>query len=488
MRFNPILATDSYKLSHAPLYPDNVVGMFSYIEARTGGKDIIVPFGLHMWIMKFLTIPITQEHIDEAMVFATAHGEPFDPKPWQHIIKTYNGYWPVTILAVPEGIPVPSGHALVTIECTDPEVFWVVSYLETALLRGFWYPTTIASRDYAFKLKLAQLYRQSGADMAALPFALHDFGARGVTVGEQAEVGGAAHLVNFMGSDTIEGIRAANYYYSEPMAAFSVPATEHSVECSYGGGSAQEDAYLRKVLDIYAKPGAIVSIVIDGYDWYRAAKSLCTTFKQQIIDSGAKVVFRPDSGNMFEIVEELLYMQSDAFGYDSVFVERDRSELYNPPAYLFKRIRHVGILQGDGIDHQSGIKLIETVVGLGFTADCVVMGSGGGLLQKVNRDTFKFAQKASAVLKTEVMSLGAHGGRFDTQWVPIFKDPISDPGKKSKAGRLMLYRSKVNGEYLTAPVGDSDVEWEQVLRPVYITGLVFNKDSLATIRERCSIK
>ena len=35
---------------------------------------------------------------------------------------------------------------------------------------------------------------------------------------------------------------------------------------------------------------------------------------------------------------------------------------------------------------------------LGYAADVVIFGSGGALLQKVNRDTLKFAQKACAIL------------------------------------------------------------------------------------------
>jgi nicotinamide phosphoribosyltransferase len=78
LNFNPILAVDSYKLSHAFSYPSNITGMYSYIEARTGGKDIIIPFGLQMWIEKFLTVPVTMEHIDEAEKFAKLHGDQVD--------------------------------------------------------------------------------------------------------------------------------------------------------------------------------------------------------------------------------------------------------------------------------------------------------------------------------------------------------------------------------------------------------------------------
>lgn len=476
LQFNPILATDSYKLSHPFAYPKNVVGMFSYIEARTGGKDIIVPFALQMWQQKFLSVRITRKHVDEAEAFAQAHGEPFDRAPWMRIVTKYGGYWPVKIRAVPEGTPVRSGNIIASIQCDDPDVFWVASHLETPLLRGIWYPTTIASMDWAIKREIKSFYERTGADMSLLPFALHDFGGRGVTSAEQAEIGGAAHLVNFMGSDTIEGVRAANFYYDEPMSAFSVPATEHSVECSFGLGADEEIEYLRNTIRRLGKPGGIVSIVIDGRDVYRAAEALCTTLREDIIASGAKVVFRPDSGDMMEVVPRILRMQEMAFG-----------AVLNGKG--FKKINTVGIIQGDGVDHLAIRTLLGKLMAMGYSADNVVFGSGGALLQKVNRDTFKFAQKASAIKVVPDEFVNAGDVRSDralaaAQWVGIAKDPITDPGKASKKGRLTLARSRMTGQLQTIALEGYDPEFEDVMQLVYDSGTFFNRTTLAEVRAR----
>ena len=461
---NPILACDSYKLSHAFSYPSNIVGMHSYIEARTAGRHIIVPFGLQMWLQKTLTEQVTMDHIAEAEAFATAHGEPFNRYGWEKVVMQYDGYLPVTIRAVPEGTPVPSGNALVTIECTDPDLFWLSSYLETSLQRGFWYPTTIASMDYDIKQDIKRFYELSGADASLLPFALHDFGARGVTCAEQAEVGGAAHLVSFMGSDTIEGVRAANFYYRSPMAAFSVPATEHSVQCAFslrddkGGGDIN---YLRHQLRNLAKPGGIVSIVIDGYDVIRAARLLCTELKDDVIASGAKVVFRPDSGDMMEVVPQLLRLQEAAFG--TTLTSKG-----------YRRVNHVGIIQGDGVDHLAIKTLLGNIMAMGFSADNVIFGSGGALLQKVNRDTYRWAQKASAV---KVKGEG---------WVGISKNPVTDPGKRSKEGRLTLARHERTGEYRTVQVDAIPKGFVDVMQVVYRDGTLFNTTTLDEVRARAA--
>lgn len=465
LSYNPILASDSYKLSHPFAFSPDVSGIAAYIEARTGGKDIIVPVGLSIYIQRYLSKPITMADINEAEKFAEAHGEPFKREMWEIILNKYHGYLPVTVRAVPEGTPVPSGNALVSITCTDPDVYQAVMHIEAALQRAVWYPTTIASKGYALKKTLRRFYNNTCESDGLLDFALHDFGARGVTCHEQAEIGGFAHLVNFKGSDTMEGVRAANYFYKEPMSGFSVAATEHSVQCSFGSSAEEENEYLDHILTTFAKPGKIVSIVIDGYDVYRATKSLCTTFRQKIINSGAKVVFRPDSGDLMEIVPWILKQQEDAFG----FVMNSKG---------FKQINNVGIIQGDGVDNQVIENLLTKITGLGYAADSVIFGSGGALLQKLNRDTYKFAQKASAITKGEY-----------SKWVGISKNPITDPGKSSKEGVLSLFKSRLTGEYMTFRTDDKivDGEWEDVMQTVYHIGFVQNLPTLQEVRERCKV-
>lgn len=454
LKTNLILMTDSYKLSHFAAYPKEVRGMFSYIEARSKG-DIMVPFGLQLFIKKYLTTPITLADVDEAEAFAKAHGEPFNRAGWEKVVNVHNGYLPLTIRAVPEGTRVPSGNAIVTVECTDPDLPWLASYIETALLRAVWYGTTIATNDYKNWRAIRRFALETSDTEDLVPFTLHDFGGRGVSSGESAEVAGAAHLVYFMGSDTIEGVRAANHYYNSPMSAFSVPATEHSIQCSYGQMNQRE--YLETVIDQYAKPGAIVSIVIDGYDTFREAQTLCS-FKEKIIASGGRIVFRPDSGDPLEIIPRLLQMQEMAFG-----------ATINTKG--FKVINNVGIIQGDGVDHDSMVAILEKITSLGYSASNIVFGSGGGLLQKVNRDTYKFAMKASAVL-------------VGKKWVDIFKDPVTDPGKKSKSGRLSLFKSTMTSELMTLPMGETSSEWVDQMVVVYKNGELVTETTLDEVRAR----
>jgi nicotinamide phosphoribosyltransferase len=405
---NFVLESDSYKYSHIPeVYPEGAEALHSYLSARVKGSRV-VQFGPSMWIKKKLLAPITKAMIDEAEELMELHIGPdsFDRGFWEYILNKYNGYIPVTIRGLPEGTVTSSYDTLLTVQCDDPRVFPLSQFIEASLQSDLWYTTTIATNDLE-NYEVAKSHFDLFSDNPGmLPFMLHDFGARGATCEEQRQLGGAAHLVFFQGSDNISGIRAANLFYQCKMAGFSVRATEHSIQCAYGPDG-QED-YLRRVLDAHLKPGSIVSIVLDGYNVWREAELLCTKFRDRILQSGGKVVFRPDSGDMFEVIPRLLDMLAAAFGYT---VNSKNKKVLNS----------VGIIQGDGIDKTTFMLLMQKVVSLGYAPENVLMGSGGGLLQKVNRDTLKFAQKASAI-------------KINGVWVDMFKDPITDPGKKSKTG------------------------------------------------------
>lgn len=406
-RKNIILSADSYKYSQVmDVYPYGTEAMYSYIEPRVKGK-MIVPLGLSIYIKDWLSVPISRQDIDEAEALIVPHGEPFDRAMWEYILEEYSGYIPVTIRGIPEGLPVQSSTGIVSVLCKDPRCASVASFIETALQRAVWYPTTIATQGLDLYKNLKWMYDNYSDNPGNLGFALNDFGSRGATSFESSVAGGLGHLVYFLGTDNVAALQGAQFYYgSKDPIGYSVPASEHSVQCAYG--EENQRAYLKKMLDSYAKPGGLVSIVLDGYDVYREAELLCTEFRDQIIDSGAKVVFRPDSGDMFEVVPRLLKLQEAAFGFEMNSKGK-------------KVIKNVGIIQGDGINPTTAMMLMQRVIDLGYAPESVVLGSGGGLLQSVTRDTLKFAMKTSAM-------------KINGVWVDTVKNPITDPGKKSKGG------------------------------------------------------
>ncbi len=225
---NIILTSDSYKSSHKNLYPPGTTNLYHYVESRGGLYDKTLFFGLQAFLKEYLTGRVLDRlDIAEANEFFAKHGEPFDADSWDSLDRKHGGTLPIRIKAVAEGTVVPTHNVLMTVESTDPEFFWLPSYLETAILRAIWYPTTVATRSFKIKQTILKYLNETSDDpMAEIGFKLHDFGARGVSSGESAAIGGMAHLVNFMGSDTLEGIVAAQRYYgdSHSMPGFSIPA------------------------------------------------------------------------------------------------------------------------------------------------------------------------------------------------------------------------------------------------------------------------
>lgn len=451
---NIILNSDSYKYSQFNQYPEGTEYIYSYIESRGGVHDATVFFGLQAFIKEYLLTPVTMEMIDEAEAIITAHGEPFNREGWEYIVNKYDGKLPVTIKAVPEGTVVGTRNVLATIVNMDPKCYWLTSFLETALLRAIWYPTTVATNSYESK-KLILDYLEKTGDPTTIDFKLHDFGARGVSSLESAGIGGAAHLVNFMGTDTVEALLFARRYYGADIAGFSVPAMEHSTVTSWGR-EREVDSY-RNMLKQNAKPGGIVAAVSDSYDIFAACEKWGTELKQDVLDSGATLVVRPDSGDPADVVAKCLKILDKYFGHT-----------VNDKGY--KVLNNVRVLQGDGINHQTIRSILYTITLAGYSADNVAFGQGGALLQIVNRDDQKFAMKCSAAF-------------VNGEWVDVFKDPITDKGKRSKKGRMVLIETDNGFKTVTTEDADYDnVKDQDVLEVVYSMGKLIRDMSFDEVR------
>jgi nicotinamide phosphoribosyltransferase len=412
---NPILSTDSYKFSHDKQYPEGTEDIYAYLSARgsrVAGCNEVVMFGLQPWIHDRMCTPVTRKHVDDARMFCIAHGVPFNYEGWKYIVEKHNGFLPVEIRAVPEGTVVPVGMPMVTVHATDPKCAWLTCYLETDIMRAVWYGSTVATISRHCK-KIIKRYLDITADNPEqeISFKLHDFGFRGVSSTESAEIGGAAHLINFMGTDTVGGITHAMEYYAADVCGFSIPASEHSTMTSWGRDN-EIKAYWN-MLEQYAGQGKTFAMVIDSYNWREAVEKLYNSgFFDEVKARGATVVLRPDSGDPTKVPVELIGQLMLLLGYDR-----------NGKGYKVLP-SHVRVIQGDGITFESLEQILIKMVHHGFSTSNIAFGMGAGLLQKCDRDTFKFAMKCSAIQ------------HFNGFWSDVFKDPIDAPDKKSLRGRV----------------------------------------------------
>ena len=456
---NPLLMCDSYKISHFNQYPDGIEHVYSYIAPR-GGEHPLPIIGIHDFVSLIHPDDLSGYHISELQDIAEEHGMPFNNE-WWTLLKKYAGKgFPLRVMGVPEGTVVDPKTPVAVIVNTDPEFPWLTSFFETLFLRTVWYPSTIAAECRYMKGRIKEFMIKTGSDMTMLDFKLHDFAPRGCTSGEQAQRGSMGHLSQFQGTDNIEGIKYLRDNYGISMAGFSIPATEHSTVTSWGreNEKAMYEAFVRKNLGV----GKVAACVSDSYDIDEAI-SMWKELEPVILEVGGTLVIRPDSGDPVAMPIHVLNKCFDAFGY-------------TVNAAGFKVLPdHIRVIQGDGIDKHLLVRIMQRCVDAKISIDNIAFGMGGGLLQKVDRDTYKWAMKCSAA-------------RVNGVWRDVYKDPKG--GNKKSLKGLVTPNGVV--EY-----GDADVFIENDIEAApygsygfmtyYNNGVAAERPSWDTVRQRASI-
>lgn len=456
---NIAIATDSYKATHWKVYPPKMGFMSSYLESRGGAFKDQVFFGLQYILKEYFCQRVTRDDVEEAKGFWTAHfGTPdyFNYEGWRKIVDAHEGRLPLLVRALPEGTIVPWHNALMTIENTDPELAWLVNWMETLAVQ-LWYPMTVATNSREMR-KLWLDYLKRTGDPSTVEFKLHDFGYRGSTSYQSAGIGAAAHLLSFMGTDTTAGIEHIRRYYGGTMPGFSIIATEHSTMTVYG--EEHEFDAVKRLLE--SAPGdALVACVADSWDVYRFAQVISTEMKDLIANRKGTFILRPDSGDPATTAKRVLEILGDNFGY----TVNSKGYKVLPP--------YIRMIWGDGIDYLRAKEILENLRGAGWSADNIAMGSGGGLLQKFDRDTLKFAFKCSyAEVNGEARE--------------VYKRPVTDFGKQSKKGYLTVQRNQYGNISTVCHSHRASVNTvpHDLLKPVFKNGKLLKEESWDTIRER----
>lgn len=467
---NLILLADAYKYSHHKLYYPGTNKIYSYLESRGGWFDQTVFFGLQYYLKHYLEgAVITKQKIEEAsellpQVFG--RDDVFDKSKFEYILKRHGGKLPVRIKAVPEGSVVPVQNVLMTIENTDPQCFWLTNFLETLLMQ-IWYPNTVASLSHEIRKVVERYYDDTASysSKAGIDFVLNDFGFRGVSSVESAGIGDAAHLLSFRGSDTIEGsVFARRYYGAKTMYGLSVPATEHSI-CTLLGEEGELEVF-EHVLKTF--PTGIVSVVSDSYNIFRACSEYWgEKLKETVLKREGTLVIRPDSGDPVFTFLKVFDILMEKFGYSI----NEKGYKVLPP--------QVRVLQGDGID----IETIRAIYGAlkinGVSAENLVLGMGGALLQKLDRDTQKFAFKCSyAEISGKGIDVQKHPVEIDHHGV------MRQSFKKSKAGKLKLIQTAEG--YKTVKVNEMP-EYKDQLVTVFENGKIIQEETFEAIRNRLAV-
>lgn len=462
MKFNPnnLLLTDSYKQGHHLMYLYGLENISSYDESRTGALYPKTMYNGLQGILKnwFEGQFVTADAIAQAEQICEEHfmgvknikGESvFNKKMFQYILDKHDGMLPVEIEAVPEGSLIPVGHVQMQMRVTDEGIVApLTNWMETVLTQ-VWFPCNVATIGATIRSHMQKAFNQTvdAENHWMIDYMLHDFGFRGTSSVESAMIGGAAHLVNFKGTDTMPALQYVQWAYNtKEMPGHSVLASEHSIKTSAGKDG--ESALIEQIVNNH--PNGILSDVDDSFDIQEIVKWLCTdeNIKKKIMARNGKYVVRPDSprwkgdtaaAQIVWIAEQL------AEGYGYTINKKGYKEL-DP---------HVGIIYGDGLSVQEILDAIDALVDAGFAASTCVYGMGGGLLQKHNRDTQRKAFKCNAQ-------------KINGTWIDIWKEAN---GKSSKRGQLKLIVGP-DGQYQTTRL---EMPGDNILRPVFRNGECINQ-------------
>jgi nicotinic acid phosphoribosyltransferase len=396
--------------------------------------------------------------VDRAALFYETHNAghtrfPYPKELFHKFVDENDGYFPVTLEALDEGT---CAHIHVPVFQITAEGEWtpLTTFMET-LLTMVWYPSTVATLSRKVKDVIQEAFDKT-VDPEAQPLIasrLHDFGFRGCTCLEQSVIGGTAHLLNFDGSDTMSACYYAQFTLNggRPVGA-SIPATEHSVMTSWRTERMAIENMIERVGD-----GAF-SCVMDSYDYDHAINVVLPEVAPKKVAKGGFMVVRPDSGDPKEQVIKGLRAVDKTFG-----------AVINKKGYRVPI--NAGVIQGDGMNYRSIAGVVQAVMDAGYSAQCVAYGMGGGLLQRINRDSMGFATKLS------------HIRYADGSERNVMKMPHGDWTKASLPGVLGVKR--VGGIPMVFPKSEV-APHENMLKLVYdkkpIPGAF--SDSFDTLRAR----
>lgn len=475
----PVLLKDGYKADHKRQYPEGTTLVYSNFTprgSRIDGVDDIVFFGLQYFVKEFLINQFQENFFsrpkaDVMRAYKRRMDNYLGPDafPMDHIGDLHDlGYLPLKIKALPEGSLVPLRTPVLTIHNTKPEFFWLTNMLETLLSTELWLPCTSATTSLQYLKTFHRYAKETGGSQEFIPFQAHDFSFRGMTCTEAALKSAAAHLLSFVGTDTIPAIDFLEEYYNansdEEMVGVSVAATEHSVMC-LGSKSGELDTFRRLIEDVY--PAGIVSIVSDTWDFWQVMTEFLPELRDKILARDGKVVIRPDSGDPVLIVCGDPESNDPAVRKGAIECLWDTFGGTTNPEGFKTLDPHIGLIYGDSITMERQRRILELLKRKGFASDNIVFGVGSYTFQYVTRDTFGFAMKATY-------------GEVNGEGRSIFKDPKTDDGlKKSARGLLHVNRHME----LTHDV-DWEIEATSALETVFENGKLMRDHSLSELRER----
>ncbi len=528
---NAMLLTDGYKLGHITMYPKGITKLYSNFTPRSNkhfqqaDKGAVV-FGVQYFIKKYLVDEFNatffnrpkNEVVEEyATLLKNFLGDTVANQiGTKHIEQLHDlGYLPITIKSLPEGEYCPLNVPMLTITNTHKDFAWLTNYLETLLSNALWKPINSATVADVFKRELIRHAVTTGfyneKDTSTIDFLCHDFSMRGMSGVEDTIVSGMGHLTSFAGSESVPAIIGANYYYKSGLnCASTIPATEHSIECANAvglDGKPDDEVYFKEMLERF--PNGFISIVSDGFDYWKMIEEIVPKYKEQILNRDGRVVIRPDSGDPVDIicglnsrtdleftkgVNCMHYRQKGS--KDAEFSTCSMGEYYGTYEYLYNIFggtinphgfkvmdSHIGLIYGDAINMKRQKEIYARLEKKDFAATNLVLGIGSFTYQCVTRDNLGLAMKATYCELEQV----DEQGNTTTVKKNIYKDPKTVVGMPKKSLKGLLCVDATNdSDAVTYCVRDEVTEQDEqdgALEVVFTNGKITKETTLDEIRK-----
>lgn len=532
----PTMQFDVYKNFHPDAYHPEVTEVYSNYISRSnkysnvkdskavafvGLQYFIIDFLINEYNNGFFRLPKEIAVRNHKRIMSAMVGYPVSTARLEALHDL--GYLPLEIKALPEGTMVPYQVTPLTVRSTMPGFQWLTNSLETVMSTENWPIQTACTTAVEYFKTFIEYARKTGMPEEFCAFQGHDFSFRGMAGRHAAAMTGFGHLASGLaGTDTVPAVLFAEKYYNadvdKELVGVSVNATEHSVTCSWQNEG--EVAFYRHLMHNVA-PTGILSLVFDTWDFWGGVVNILPELKDEIMERDGTIVIRPDSGDPVRIL--------CGYGYDVYETRRDAErhmvmsdnnmhviylvcedkfykvvELDDPecvqwkPEFKYEELMecevkglieclwdifggtisetghkilddHIGAIYGDSITVERQKEILSRLEAKGF-ASKVVLGIGSYTYQYVTRDTHGSAVKATSVIKNGVREA-------------IFKDPKTDPGKKSAKGLLYVGLDDKNQLYMENDVSE-EREKEGLLETVFLNGELVRKTTLAQIRGR----
>lgn len=487
---NALLLCDTYKTCHDRMYPNSLNTLVSYWVPRKSmfqneENQKMVFFGLQAFIQEYLieyfnnnffNVPLDEVLTTYRKYLNIQLGEGnYDVEKIENLHKL--GYLPLRIDALPEGSKVNMGVPCIRVINTNPDFAWLVQWIECILQAELWKPCNHATIGNMYYNLAKSFYEHNVDDNIDPRMAFADFGMRGMSCMNEAVRCSAAWLLSANKTSSIPALPYIDKYYDADCSfnhiGIGAVSTEHSVMGANYALDGDERTFVKRLLtELY--PNSSFSMVSDTYDYWNMVKNIIPSLKDEVLAHNGKLLIRPDSGDQVETVVNTILSLWDTFGGT---INTKGYKVLNP---------HIGVILGDGCTLYTVREIWRQLNSLKFAANNVIFGVGafcftamfeGDKMIVNTRDTWGVAMKATY-------------GIFGDKELMIYKDPKTDTDnlKKSHKGLIFVEKDgddfKVTDGLLQDTYNEYRKTHEFALRPVFINGNMFNRESFTTIRER----